>query len=441
MIEKSNGHQKVDRAALTSVANRLQKDISRSADDLSKLRDAAFHEHDLRVAAELDAKAAWAAAERSQRRAERLAHLMKDVHRSLFTGDIPTLLLNACLSLTGAKRGMYIKTRADGSITRVRAATGIPGYPDQPPSEFIRALCAKLHREQDSFVSNTSFCEDLPKPDCKDETWNNFIVAPVTLMRDLDGVIIAADKPDGDFDENDIETLLSVGDQATVAVENKHLQRELQSAYLATVSVLADAVQAKDPYTHGHCEQVSRLARLTAEELGLSAEEKDLVCYAALLHDVGKIGVSDGVLNKPGTLLPEEVQLLRSHVRVGHDLLAQVPALQSVADVVLHHHESFDGTGYPDAIAGEAIPIASRIVAVVDSYCAMTTRRSYKDAYPIEDALAELVRCAGTQFDPVVVDAFLRAHERPDAFDSDEDSYAACGLLPGFRQLAESRGS
>jgi HD-GYP domain-containing protein (c-di-GMP phosphodiesterase class II) len=152
---------------------------------------------------------------------------------------------------------------------------------------------------------------------------------------------------------------------------------------------------------------------------------------------VGKIGVSDGVLNKPGPLLPEEMELMRAHVRVGHDLLSNVPVLQAVADVVLHHHERYDGTGYPDGLRGDEIPMASRIVAVVDAYCAMITRRSYKEAYTEAHARDEVRRCAGTQFDPRIVDVFLSVIETPAAEDGDDDSWAECLMLPGLgdRQL------
>ena len=179
----------------------------------------------------------------------------------------------------------------------------------------------------------------------------------------------------------------------------------------------------------------SRYARLVAARLDLTEHDRALVCYGALLHDVGKIGVSDGVLNKPGPLLPEEVELMRAHVRVGYDLLRNVPALQEVADVVLRHHERFDGQGYPDGIRGEEIPMPSRIVAVVDAYCAMITRRSYKDAYPDADARAELRRCSGTQFDPQVVEAFLEVLDTPESVDADDDNFSECGLLPGFEGL------
>lgn len=186
-------------------------------------------------------------------------------------------------------------------------------------------------------------------------------------------------------------------------------------AYVATIAILADAVQAKDPYTHGHCEQVSQYARAAAERLGLSETDLRVTCYAALLHDVGKIGVSEGVLNKPGPLLPEERTLVESHVRIGHDLLNGVPALRDVASAVLYHHERYDGRGYPEGLAGERIPMASRIVAVVDAYCAMLDARSYKEAYPPERARAELIRCSGSQFDPQVVQAVLRAIDEVDA--------------------------
>ncbi|MEP6731127.1 MAG: HD-GYP domain-containing protein [bacterium] len=193
------------------------------------------------------------------------------------------------------------------------------------------------------------------------------------------------------------------------------LQDEERRAYFATIAILADAVQAKDPYTHGHCEQVSQYARAAAERLRLSESDLRVTCYAALLHDVGKIGVSDEVLNKPGPLLPDERKQVEAHVRIGHDLLTAVPALRDVAAAVLYHHERYDGHGYPEGLSGEKIPMASRIVSVVDAYCAMLDARSYKPAYAPERARAELLRCSGTQFDPVVVTAVLDAIDAVDA--------------------------
>lgn len=221
------------------------------------------------------------------------------------------------------------------------------------------------------------------------------------------------------------DTPLSVGSD-----RRSELPDDERRAYVATIAILANAVQAKDPYTHEHCEQVSQYARVAAERLGLSEDDLRVTCYAALLHDVGKIGVSEGVLNKPGPLLPEERKLVEAHVRIGHDLLHGVPALREVAAAVLYHHERFDGGGYPEGLAGECIPMASRIVAVVDAYCAMIDARIYKKAYPPEIARAELIRCSGSQFDPQVVEAVLCAIDEVDA----ETDVAATATLPPLHQ-------
>lgn len=381
--------------------------------------------------------------QKAARYRERSTHLtegLKHIHRALFEGGVYGLILKACLAITGATRGLYITTRGDEHSLRIRAAEDIDGYPAAPPSEFIKAICAKVLEDNDSFVCNSEAdLGSMPKPERPGEHFQNLVATQVVLLKSLNGIIIAADKMNGDFDEDDIETLLSVGDQAAIAVENRYLQRELQNSYVATVSMLADAVEAKDPYTHGHCDLVSRYARLTAERLSVDDDERSVVCYSALLHDVGKIAVSDGILNKPGPLLPEERDLMRAHVRVGHDLLAKIPALSTVADVVLHHHEWYDGTGYPDGLKGESIPLAARIVCVVDAFCAMITQRSYKVAYSAERARAELLRCSGTQFDPVVVKAFIDVLDSPEAIDVDNHDYDSACDLPPTLPMADMR--
>lgn len=403
-----------------------QELVSRLETDLRETRELREREHE--------------AARRYRERATQMAEGFKRIHRALFEGGVYGLILRACLTITGATRGLYVTTRGGIDNLRIRAAEDIDGYPESPPSEFIKAICRKVLEENDSFVCNREEeLTGLPKPERPGEHFQNLVATQVVLLRTLNGIIIAADKINGDFDEDDIETLLSVGDQAAVAVENRYLHKELQNSYVATVSMLADAVEAKDPYTHGHCDLVSRYARLIAEQMELAQQDRAVICYAALLHDVGKIGVSDGVLNKPGPLLPEERELMRSHVRVGHDLLSKVPALTRVADVVLHHHEWYDGSGYPDGLQGDEIPIAARIVCCVDAYCAMITKRSYKEAYSVDRAREELLRCAGTQFDPAVVHTFLSILDTTggELIYDDEEEEAACGVLPGFYSIRE----
>jgi len=377
-------------------------------------------------------------AERRKNRRERartkdVSGQLREIHAALFSGNIYDLILKACLTLTGATRGLYLTARSGDDSLRVRAAINMNEYPTLLPSEFVRDLALRVLRADDeSFTYNTpdDFAA-LPPPSRQSERFRNCITASVVILRDLDGVVIVADK-NGTFDPDDVDSLLHVGGQSSVAVENVRLRRELETAYFATAGVLADAMEAKDPYTYGHAEQVSRHCLRIAAHLGLPEEECNVIAYAALLHDVGKIGVSDGILNKPGTLLPEERDLMRAHVRIGHDLLQRVPALTQAANILLHHHEWYDGNGYPDGLAGDVIPLLARIVAVADAYNAMISKRSYKSAYPDHEARAELYRNAGTQFYPQIVEAFVAILDAPDNAENLEKSF------PGFARLLHS---
>ena len=377
-----------------------------------------------RAAAEMDALHEQARNEHDQ--ADAFRDACTAIHGAV-GGDVESLILESCMRLTGATRGLYVAGSKDGPM-RVRAAAGVDGYgvTGEAPSEFVESLCRRALELEDTVVMGDDDTRGIPMAARESELFHNCAAVPVALRGTVSGVIVVADKPRGRFDERDIEMLLHVGDQAAVAVDNADLHRELERVYVGTVGMLADAVEAKDPYTRGHCERVSRLARLTAERLGLDDEQRRVVCLAALLHDVGKIAVSDGILNKPGPLLPEERDVVRAHARVGHDLLRSLPALRDVAETVLHHHEAWDGSGYPEGRAGEAIPIGARVVAVIDAFCAMLDRRSYKPELTLDAARDELRRCAGTQFDPAVVDALLAVLDDPRVLDDTGD--AGCVL-------------
>jgi diguanylate cyclase (GGDEF)-like protein len=169
-------------------------------------------------------------------------------------------------------------------------------------------------------------------------------------------------------------------------------------------TALARAVDAKDAGTRNHCETVSELCVLIGQSLGLDADRIERLRLAGLLHDVGKIGVSDGILRKPGRLDPDEAAEMSGHVRIGHAIVASAE-LEEEARWVRHHHEHFDGSGYPDGLSGEEIPPESRIILVADAFEAMTSDRPYRRARPVQEALEELDRLSGTQFDPACVDA------------------------------------
>jgi hypothetical protein len=190
-------------------------------------------------------------------------------------------------------------------------------------------------------------------------------------------------------------------------------QEELAAQYRASLLALATALEARDGYTGRHGEETVALARRVAEQLGLPADEAVEVEGAALLHDVGKIGTPNEILHKPGPLTDEEWEVMRDHPVVGERILRTVPGLERVARAVRHEHERWDGGGYPDGLAGEEIPLASRIVLVCDAYHAMTSDRPYRRAMGDASARAELVRCAGVQFDPAVVSALLAVLPEP----------------------------
>ena len=185
--------------------------------------------------------------------------------------------------------------------------------------------------------------------------------------------------------------------------------RQLEGLLVDALRSLATAIDTRDDYTGGHVERVARYAAATGRELGLAGEALRALWIGALLHDVGKIGVSDAILKKPGALTDEEYAEMKRHPGIGGKVMDSSSFLRPGLPAVLHHQEHWDGTGYPSGLRGEEISLQGRIVAVVDSYDAIVTARPYRGAASEDDALAEIRACAGTQFDPAVVDAFVRA--------------------------------
>ncbi|MCX7779855.1 MAG: HD-GYP domain-containing protein [Negativicutes bacterium] len=189
------------------------------------------------------------------------------------------------------------------------------------------------------------------------------------------------------------------------------LNNERETILLSAVEALLTALEAKDPYTSGHSSEVASLSVQIACKLQLSSQEIFKIRLAALLHDIGKIGIPDSVLNKAGPLTQEEWKLIKQHPAIGAKIIAGIPALADLALAVSCHHCRFDGTGYP-ATAGEQIPLAARIIAVADSFQAMTADRPYRRGLAPEEALAEIKRCAGTQFDPAIADIFIMLQKK-----------------------------
>ena len=236
----------------------------------------------------------------------------------------------------------------------------------------------------------------------------SIICVPLIVHSKTIGVIEVLNKVDGGgFTAQDLETLISVASTAAVSIENVRLNQTLLDAYKSTIKALAAAIDAKDPYTCGHSQQVTEYALLGASSLSFSEEELENIEYAGILHDIGKIGIADSILNKPAPLTTEERYVVQKHSMIGANMLKEIPFLEKARRLVLHHHERYDGKGYPDGLKGEAIPMGARLLAVADSFDAMTSDRTYRAALSVNHAISELERCSGTQFCTVAVDAFV----------------------------------
>ncbi|MGH3009520.1 MAG: HD-GYP domain-containing protein [Gaiellaceae bacterium] len=188
--------------------------------------------------------------------------------------------------------------------------------------------------------------------------------------------------------------------------------RLLEQSALEAVASLNETVDAKDPYTAGHSQRVQRIAVALGEELGLDQGQIEALRYAGLFHDIGKIGVPDAILTKPDTLTFEEYEVVQRHPADGARIVGRLHSLNAAVPAILHHHERWDGNGYPHRLAGDDIPVEAAVVGLADAFDAMTTDRPYSDARPLDEALDELARNRGTQFAPAAVDAFLRLARR-----------------------------
>jgi putative nucleotidyltransferase with HDIG domain len=209
------------------------------------------------------------------------------------------------------------------------------------------------------------------------------------------------------FSDQDFLLFSTFASQAAVAIRNAQILERKQAIYYQTISSLANALEARDSYTRGHSERVTRIALNIGRRLGVGETEQDVIRQAGLLHDIGKIGIPDGVLNKAAVLSQEERGEIEHHPQFGNNILGQLKFLKEASKAILHHHERFDGTGYPSGLIGPEIPLIARIIAVADSWDAMVSDRPYRSALGEDAALDELLGNSGTQFDPDVVRAFL----------------------------------
>ncbi len=307
-------------------------------------------------------------------------------------------------------RGMGIELRAESLQHRDPVIYGSTSLPPGGVHRLANQLIENLQSRKTAIVIN----------DLRNDAgygWlgayaEKLLAVPLQREDQVLGALFAFDKVGGDFDSIDARLLTSIANESAIYLQNAMLFEDARGLMMGLVQSLVSAVDAKDAYTCGHSERVALIARELSQIAGLSVATVERVYMAGLLHDVGKIGVPEAVLQKPGKLTNEEFDLMKQHTEIGARILRDVKQLEDVIPGVLHHHERFDGSGYPGKLAGGDIPMLGRIICLADSFDAMTSNRTYRRALPFEVAMMEIRNGAGTQFDPALTDAFMRIGEK-----------------------------
>lgn len=235
-----------------------------------------------------------------------------------------------------------------------------------------------------------------------------FLIAPIVLQGRVAAIISLGHSSHSIWSKEDHVQAQQMADRVAVALSNARLVEDLKRTHQGTLIALARAIDAKSPWTSGHSERVTDVALLIAKDMGLPAADLDVLRRGGMLHDIGKIGVSSAILDKPGKLTEAEMEHIREHVVIGGRILEPIPGLADCLPVVLHHHERFDGNGYPYGLAGEQISLHGRIFAVADCFDAVVSDRPYRSGMPVARAIEIIREGAGTQFDPRIAEIFLR---------------------------------
>lgn len=244
--------------------------------------------------------------------------------------------------------------------------------------------------------------EYIPVKDAK-----SLFIFPLVARNKTVGLVLFIGCTTIELNEEDLETISTISSEIAVCIENAYLYLKLKQNYLSAVAALVKAIEAKDKYTRGHSEMVADLAALVATHLNLSKDEVEAIWFSGLLHDVGKISISEQILLKKGVLTQDEYTAIKMHCIVSTSIVRRIDVNNRLTPIILYHHERFDGSGYPEGLQQDAIPIGARVLSVCDAYEAMISERPYRKALSKEEAISELSRCAGAQFDPKVVEVFI----------------------------------
>ena len=319
-------------------------------------------------------------------------------------------LLQAILSqiIRVVKADRYFLFLKDGAGHHLRVAAR---YPEGEDEIEISTTVMKMVLEEGKSILSSDTRHDgrfLGAKSIITEGIRSVMSVPLRSHDKILGVIhVDSNNLSNIFTKDDLKLLTAIGINSGIAIENLKLYEDLKRLFTSTVRSLVAALEANDPYTGGHSIRVAKYSRKLAERLGLSSKEVERIELAALLHDIGKIGIPDAVLNKPDFFNTREIEVMHDHPSIGYEILSRIEGMEEIARIVRHHHERYDGRGYPDGLSAQDIPLESRIMGVVDAFDAMTTDRPYRKRLSFEEACREILPLAGVQFDPEIVNAFI----------------------------------
>jgi HD-GYP domain-containing protein (c-di-GMP phosphodiesterase class II)/HAMP domain-containing protein len=264
-----------------------------------------------------------------------------------------------------------------------------------------------------SFVFNLEYLENTPffRTCVASHSDLEILSLPLGSSQNIIGYINLIRDKKNNFNTSEIQTLVVLASQTTTSIENNSLFIELERAYFSSIKSLAKTLELKDEYTHGHSERVAEICKKISAKMDMDKQSMKIIYNAALLHDIGKIGVLESILNKNSGLNADEYQMIKKHPKFGEEILRPIFSLKSERAIVRHHHEREDGNGYPDGLDGDELSLSEKIIIVADAFDAMNSKRSYRDAFDHETIQAELKRNRGKQFNDHVVDVFLEIYE------------------------------
>ena len=384
----------------TNIAEQMEPVSSSSLAALSQLHDTEGLRADL------------------ERELAAVCRIIDVVHSEERLDRIFEVIMDYAMDVTSSDRGYLFGGKHPGGIIVPQVARYSEGTPVASRKCFSRSVVSECYETGYSILRSDPLARvaDLSASTIRQHI-QSVMSVPMNCEEGTVGVIYV-DKLKGDkkFTKRDLRVLSAIGNQAGIAVRRAQLARQVETLFSDCIRTLVNIIEIKDDYTHTHSERVTEVSLLVAGLTDLDTTQMRDLRLAALLHDVGKIGVESDVLKKPSKLTQSEYGNIKQHAAFSAQIVGSIENAEGIAKSIRHHHEKWDGTGYPDGLAGEDIPPLARIIAVADAYDAMAAGRPYKDRMAMEELCVEVARCSGTQFEPRLADEFVRVLRADPAF-------------------------